>query len=220
MFKRGLKAFFITAMKVLPFILWGTLVISCIVFRRSISIETITSFAPDNLFIAAFALIFAYAIKSLAVFFPLIVLNIACGMMFDPIPALIINTVGVGVMTALPYYVGRLCGPSFIKRLEKRYPKITKYIDRQKDWFFLSFFLRIISCMPGDIVSLYFGAVGAPFKVYFIGSMLGIIPGVITATFMGVSILDPTSSTFILSVSITVFLSVLSIIIHRLYLKR
>ena len=140
--------------------------------------------------------------------------------MFDPIPALIINTVGVGVMIALPYYVGRLCGPSFIKRLEKRYPKITKYIDRQKDWFFLSFFLRIISCMPGDIVSLYFGAVGAPFKVYFIGSMLGIIPGVITATFMGVSILDPTSSTFILSVSITVFLSVLSIIIHRLYLKR
>ena len=86
--------------------------------------------------------------------------------------------------------------------------------------FFDSFFLRIISCLPGDIVSMYFGAAKLDFSRYFWGSMLGIVPGTITASFMGESIRDPLSPKFIISLSVTLFMAVLSIVIYRISNKK
>ncbi len=208
------KQFLIGFIRVLPFFVWGVLVLMCIAYRKQFSLETVLNYAPDSLIFGAAALIFAYAVKSLAIFFPLIILNIAGGILFSPLSALVINTVGVGVMTALPYFVGRFCGKMYLDTLTKKYPKIAEFIDRPKDFFFQSFFLRIISCLPGDVVSIYFGAVGAPFGVYFVGSMLGIMPGVVTATFMGTSILDPASPVFVWSVVSTVVLAAGSAAVH------
>ena len=84
----------------------------------------------------------------------------------------------------------------------------------------LNFFLRAISCLPGDLVTLYLGATHTHFWHNFLGGTLGIVPGMILATVMGVGIQDPSSPTFWVSAALTVGLSVSSTVFYSVYLKR
>jgi len=119
------------------------------------------------------------------------------------------------------YFVGAFSGAQGMERLLSKYKKLSDFVKkRESHVFFDSFFHRIISCLPGDIVSMYFGAAKLDFSRYFWGSMLGIVPGTITASFMGESIRDPLSPKFIISLSVTLFMSVLSIVIYRISNKK
>ena len=85
---------------------------------------------------------------------------------------------------------------------------------------FLCFFLRVISCLPGDLVTMYLGATHTPFFHNLLGGTLGILPGLILATFMGRSIQDPSSPAFWISAALSVGLTVLSTVLYYVYLKR
>ena len=61
---------------------------------------------------------------------------------------------------------------------------------------FMSFFLRVISCLPGDTISMYFGASKMPFWTCLLGSFLGTLPGMVASTLLGMSITDPSSPMF------------------------
>ncbi len=200
----------------------------CIVFMfiylfsgKDLSAEDLLNFAPEKPLFAALFLIALYAFKSLTVFFPLIVLNILGGFLFDPLPALIINMIGMVVELTVPYWIGRLSGASYAEKLYQKHPKIATLIgDNSGNHFFISFFLRVISCLPGDAVSLYFGAVKMPYLTCLIGSFLGTLPGLVATTLLGTSITDPNSPMFWISIGLTVGLSVLSVIIYYFWNKR
>jgi len=207
----------ITSLRLIPIIVCVLLALLCIIHRDKITIDSILSYAPDSLFLAFVFLTFLYAVKSLSVFFPMLVLNIVGGMLFPGGISILVNIVGVGVMTAIPYFLGVFSGADAMEKLLAKHKKLDEYVKkRESHVFFDSFFLRIISCLPGDIVSMYFGAARADFTKYFIGSMLGIVPGTITATLMGESIRNPFSPKFIISLSVTLFLSVLSIVLYNI----
>ena len=70
---------------------------------KEITAEGLLNFAPEEPLYAALFLILLYAFKSLTVFFPIIVLNVLGGFLFEPDHALIVNTVGVLVELAIPY---------------------------------------------------------------------------------------------------------------------
>ncbi len=207
----------IKSLRLIPIIVCVVLAVLCFIHRDKITIDGILSYAPDSLFLAFLFLTFLYAVKSLSIFFPMLVLNIVGGMLFPGGLSILVNIVGVGVMTAIPYFLGVFSGSNALDKLLAKHKKLNEYVKkRESHVFFDSFFLRIISCLPGDIVSMYFGAARANFAKYFIGSMLGIVPGTITATLMGESIRDPFSPKFIISLSITLFLSVLSIVLYNI----
>ena len=62
---------------------------------------------------------------------------------------------------------------------------------------------------------MFLGAAGVNAAKY----MLGNLPGIIAITIVGQSITDPTSPTFIISLSVTVLISVISLVIYRIYKK-
>ena len=90
---------------------------------------------------------------------------------------------------------------------------------QQNHSFFLCFFLRAISCLPGDLVTMYLGATHTPFWHNFLGGTLGILPGMIPATIMGVSIQNPSSPAFWISAALSVGLAILSTVLYYVYLK-
>lgn len=73
-----------------------------------ITAEGLMNYAPDNPWLAGLFLTLLYAFKSLTIFFPIIVLNVLGGFLFEPIPAMLINFVGVAVELSIPYWIGRL----------------------------------------------------------------------------------------------------------------
>ena len=162
-----------------------------------------------------------YAVKSLSVVFPLLVLYVSAGVMF-PIPAAIaVNLIGLFLCITLPYLIGRFSGRELADRLRDKYPKIARMDTLKRDnELFFAFFLRVINLLPDDIVSMVLGATKMKYGRYAAGSLLGLFPTMLAATFMGESILKPFSPTFLLSAGATVVISVVSFLVWRRTSKR
>lgn len=186
-----------------------------------ISLQTILTDALQNPLLTAGLLLLLYMLKSLTIFFPLLILEMAAGYLFPAPAALIINFLGIGIVLTIPYWIGRALGLRQVSKLTRKYPKFQAIMEKQQNHsFFLCFFLRVISCLPGDIVTMYLGATHTPFSHNLLGGTLGILPGMILATFMGVNIQDPSSPAFWISAALSVGLAVLSIVLYYVYLKR
>ena len=67
---------------------------------------------------------------------------------------------------------------------------------------------------------MYLGATHTPFLHNLLGGTLGILPGMILATFMGINIQDPSSPAFWISLTLSVGLAILSTVLYYAYLKR
>ncbi len=187
---------------------------------KEITAESLLNFAPEEPLYAAIFLVLLYAFKSLTVFFPIIVLNVLGGFLFEPDHALIINSIGVLVEFAIPYWIGRASGTNFADKLCQKHPKLAEIIGEGSDNnFFMSFFLRVISCLPGDAISMYFGAIRVPFWTFLLGSFLGTLPGMVAATLLGMNITDPSSPMFWVSIGLTIGISTISFLVYFLWRK-
>lgn len=217
--KKG--AFWLGVMKGMPFLLMALCVIWTILQGGEWNVKQILSYTPDNYWLAAAVLLLLYAVKSLSVVFPLLVLYVSAGVMF-PIPAaMAVNLAGLFLCVTLPYLIGRFSGRELADRLRERYPKIARMERFKKDnAFFFAFFLRVINLLPGDIVSMVLGASKMNFRPYAVGSILGLTPTMLAATLMGESILQPFSPVFLLSAGATIVISIVSFLIWRKTAKR
>ncbi len=199
----------------------------CIVFMciylfagEDITAESLLNFAPEDPFNAALFMVLLYAFKSMTVFFPIVVLNVVGGFLFEPFHALIINSIGLLVELTIPYLIGKYSGGNFSEKLLKKHPKLSEIMDIQdENSFFMTFFLRVISCLPGDAVSMYLGTTGIPLEKYLLASYLGSIPGMAAATLLGMNITDPASPMFWVSIGLTVGISVISFLVYCLWQK-
>ena len=172
-------------------------------------------------FRSAVLLLLLYGLKSATVFFPLLILEMTAGYLF-PVPvALVINLIGIWIVLTIPYWIGHALGLRQVSNLIQKYPKFQAVMKQQQTHsFFLCFFLRAINCLPGDLVTMYLGATHTSFWHNLLEGTLGILPGMIPATIMGVSIQNPSSPAFWLSAALTVGLAVLSTVLYYVYLKR
>ncbi len=197
------------------------LVAGYLIGNQDVSVETLLAFTPKDPAKAAIVMLLLYALKSATIFFPLIILEIAVGHLFSPCVALGINFAGMLIILTIPYLMGKAAGIKAIQKLVQKYPRFGEIIGKQQDnALFLCFFLRIISCLPGDVVTMYFGATRTPFWQNLIAGALGVLPGMVLATLMGSSIQDPESPAFWISAILMITLAVLSAILYYAYRRK
>jgi uncharacterized membrane protein YdjX (TVP38/TMEM64 family) len=185
-------------------------------------IEAVTRYEPRNLFIGALVIIGLFGVKSLSMIFPMVVLVVASGIIFDNLAvALIVNFLGVLLQITLPYLIGRYAEREFVSKLLSRHKNLKKAQEfGLENEVFVSYFLRVINVLPCDAVSMYFGATGISPKNYYLGSMLGILPGMIVTTIAGGAVTEPSSPQFIVSVAVEVAFAVGSAIYYYFYKKK
>lgn len=200
----------------LPLLVCFIFIVCFIGFSEKISVQTILKYTPDNPIVAAIVLIFLYALKSVTVIFPIIILEVAGGHLFAPVPAIIINIIGIVVGYVITYWIGYFSGTTAIERLIKKYPPFKFLIEKQNNnSTFICFFLRTLSVLPGDVVSMYLGAVRTPFTRYLLVSALGTFPSTVLATLFGSSITEPSSPMFWISIVLMVLYSGVSFLIYK-----
>ena len=189
---------------------------------RGVTIEHILEFTPENLWLAAFVIIGLFALKSLSIFFPMLILIAASGSIFpNYFAALLVNSVGVTVMIGVPYLIGRFAEREFVESLINRHKNADKLREFQSEnEFFIAYFMRVINILPCDLVSMFLGSAGFSPVKYFAGSFLGILPGLITTTLMGANVQDPTSPKFWLAIVFEVVFAVGSSIAYYIYKKK
>ena len=181
---------------------------------REFSVESILNYTPDDYFLAALFMIVLYIIKSLLVFPPIMALQIAVGLYFPTWAAVIVNLLGITAEFCVGYMVGRAIGLNMTDKLLKKHPKVREIVESAKNRWFISYILRALNMLPMDIVSMYLGTSEFPFGIYLTGSLAGALFGVLAATFIGMSLTDPTSPTFIAACAISITLSVISCVIY------
>lgn len=194
LFKRGMKGFYI----LLALVLVGVLLYFA-PRLRGITVAEILAYTPANLPLAALLIWGLYLIKSLTVFFPLMVLYVAVGTLFPPLWAVLVNLVGLAACCTLPYLMGKRLGKDVVLHLVERYEKarqLSAFGNRNS--LLLSFLLRVINLLPGDLVSLLLGADSLSYPSYLLGSLLGLLPVMLPATLLGVGLASPTQMGFLL----------------------
>lgn len=189
---------------------------------RELTADSIIDFIKtDNLILAAFLLLCMFALKSISVCFPIVLLYIAGGLIFPPAVAVSVNTIGTAICLTLPYLIGRAAGSELISKIMRKYPKVSRFVSQQKsNEFFVSFLLRAIRIFPTDAVSLYLGSVKFAYLTYLVAGLLGEMPGLICETLIGVSIENPESPMFIISIALTAAVTVFSCLWYIIHLHK
>lgn len=220
MTERG-KERLLTALRICSLAVMLILILVFALGMDEISVESVLNYTPENRIAAALVLILFYALKSLTAVFPVIVLQVASGVIFSPAAALLVNVVGMAVEMTVPYFLGRFAGAGQMERIINKYPRLKPLSDlpRGNVWF-ASYIMRILGFLPVDIVSMLCGSLNVNYFKYIIGSSAGVFPGLVAVTIIGSSIMDPTSPAFIISCSVMLAISAASLVIYAVVKKR
>lgn len=188
---------------------------------RALSWQTLSAAMPKKAWQAALAFWGCYAVKSLSVFFPLLVLYAAAGRVF-PLPgALLVNIVGLVICESIPYGIGRRSGTSLAEKLREKYPKLLALETlHQRGSFPLAALTRAVGVVPGDLASLYFGAVRLPYFPYLWGSLIGLSPMMVADTLLGRGIGGTMSPELLAAWGISVLIAAASVLFCRNILKK
>ena len=187
-----------------------------------LSVHTILRYTPANGMVAAGIILLLFALKSLTIVIPLSILYLASGILFHPVIAVLISTVGLAITITIPYWIGRYSGKQVVQEICQKYPKagmVAKY--QETNPFFACFITRIVGVLPGDIVSLYFGACDTEYGIYLAAGIAGSLLGIITTTLLGEKISDPFSVEFMIVLLCRILVSVGAVTIkYRLNQKK
>ena len=191
--------------QIILLLVWAAVLLFCFLNRDRFTVDGVLAYTPQNTALAAVFMMFLFALKSLSVFIFSGILFAANGILFPLPEAIALNVLGAGIMVSLPYWLGRRLGKGAVDRLVRRYPKIKALRHlRTRHEFIVSFFTRVINILPSDILSLYMGATGIHYGKYLAGSLLGMLLSIITFPIMGMSVTDPRSPVFVVSLCLQV----------------
>lgn len=171
-----------------PVLLWAVLGLSLWPLRRALTPEAVAAWTPGQAWLAAAVLLALYVVKGLTAALPVTALEAAAGLLFPFPAALAVGVCGVAAAQAGPYFLGRRRRDA-LSALTARHPRLGA-LELGRDPGRQVFLLRLAGVLPGDLVSLWLGAAGTPWRAYFAGGLLGSFPRVLAATVLGAALWD------------------------------
>lgn len=123
----------------------------------------------------------AYFIGSL-MSFPVTLLNLASAIVFGPLLGSAYSFAGCLLGAAATYAVGYFMGKDFVQRIAgRKWERVEKKIGRSGVMAVAA--LRLLPVAPFTIVNIVSGAFKVPIRNYFLGSLLGLAPGILLINF-------------------------------------
>ncbi|MFT9495115.1 TVP38/TMEM64 family protein [Anaerosolibacter sp.] len=142
--------------------------------------------------------------------FPDSVLAIAGGMCFGLFWGFVYTMIGALCGGTLSFYISRLVGKNFIKKiLKKDLGDLSNTIEEKG--FLIILVLRLIPLFPYDIISYSAGLSNIKFRDFLVATIFGTIPGIIVFTNVGDKATEIGSTGFYISISLLVILLIASV---------
>lgn len=209
------------AVRLLPLLCMGGAVLWYWKTGRTVELEDLLHYTPSQPLLAVLFLWVVFALKSLSLVFPVLLLFAVSGRLF-PLPvALLVNLVGIAITISIPYWIGRGAGRDLTIELQEKYPRLSELRElRHQNNFFFSFLVRAIGILSCDAVSLYFGNTRMPYLPYVLGGVLGFLPDLVCATVAGMQMSDLHSPWFYITIAINLLICTLAYLFYRAYRRR
>ena len=183
---------------------------------KNLSAENIVASSPAQLSLSIGIILLYYILKSFIVIVPVLVVQVAAGLLF-PLPiAIPVNLAGLVITLSISYIMGRFTGRTTVEKIIARYPKsaVIQTIPRKNEFFFC-FIIHSLCIFPMNMIGMFVGALSITYKNYIIGAFLGSMIRVISVTVMGSAVTKPSSPTFILSLVVTLIVSLTSYLLYK-----
>ena len=220
-FDKSANNIFKIVRNIIVVVFWIFLIVLCFIYKDNITVQNIINFTPENTVMAIVMMLFLFAFKSVTFFIYGGILYAASGIIFSLPVAIFVNCIGSIIMTSIPFFVGKKMGGEAIDKIIKKHPRLSILRDTpSKKELFVSFFVRIVRCLPSDPLSMYLGASGIRYSRYICGTLLGLSPAIVTFSIMGMSINDVNSPAFIISAGIEIGLMILSVSLYLIWRKK
>lgn len=187
---------------------------------KNLTVQDILDYTPESIPLAALAFLGFYVIKSLTMFFPVLVLYIAAGLIFPTGWAIFITIVCLTVSLYIGYFNGRWLGEERVEKLLAEKPYVSEFLESRKEHLPSLCFIARVSPLPFDLLSMFFGAVGMPYWQHILISLLGLCPIMIPYVIAGTSIQNPLSVEFLLPFGICLVVTVSIFIVFRKRVRR
>lgn len=172
--------------------------------------------ALSNRWLLLIVIILLFILRSLTPVYPFMALFIITGMVFEPRWSLLINVLGMLFNIMFRYYTGIVMGQSWMNRALKRNPVIGAAFEgegKANPW--VLFTLRFVPFFPFGTVSNLYGSFEYPFWRYTLISLAGILPRLISYSYIGNAVYDPLSVRFYLPLIALTILSGISFFLMR-----
>lgn len=181
-------------------LVWLGIIVFCAVNMKNFTVDEILNFTPKNLFSAALIMVGLFALKSLSIFIYSGILFTVNGILFPMAMALVMDCIGIAVMSSIPYFLGHRLGGRALNSIKEKYPNFKDFDDfgHDNEFVFVAI-LRLIHFLPSDILSIYLGANGFRYGSYVLSSVLFVLPSAAMYTLTGTSVDEPGSPMFIIS---------------------
>lgn len=181
-------------------LVWLGIIIFCALNMKNFTVEEILSFTPKNIFAACLIMAGLFALKSLSIFIYSGILFTVNGILFSLPMALLMDCVGIAVMSTIPYLLGRHLGGRALSSIKEKYPAFRDFddFDHDNEFVFVAI-LRLIHFLPSDILSIYLGANEFRYGTYVLSSVLFVLPSAAMYSLTGTSVTEPGSPMFIVS---------------------
>jgi len=121
--------------------------------------------------------------------FPDALLAIAAGLVFGIIPGAIYTMIGALSGGTVAFLITRKLSHGMIESKIEKHKRMSQLIEERG--FFIILCLRFIPLIPFDVISYAAGATGIRYREYFLGTLLGIIPGVTILVTLGDGLSSP-----------------------------
>ena len=138
--------------------------------------DALTTFYQKNRIVMAAAFITVYIIQTALSLPGAAVLSLAAGAVFGAVMGTLYVNIGATVGATLAFLVARYLFHDVIQnKFGSRLEKINKELEAQGFNYLL--FLRLVPVFPFFLINLGAGLTKMPLRTYFLGTMVGIIPG-------------------------------------------
>lgn len=213
----------------------AALIFLLLVQNRALFSE-IEAFAAGHLLIASLLVLAIYILRAFIPFLPSFAFYTLTGRIIPGrFAALLLNLGGIFLLHSLSYLIG------FLRRLRKKAPhrlpnigffllyrkyraikelltkKTAKALRVRPSGFglFQTLLVFSLSPFPKKAFGKICGREGIGYPLYLPASLLGALPGMTSATLLGMSLSDPASPAFFLSLALTITVTVVSLILIK-----
>lgn len=184
--------------------------------RHHIHIKDIKRFILSYGKFSSICFVLLYGLKPIVFIIPASFLSIMAGDIFGPFMALLLSMIGCFFAGTLAFFLAKFLGRSFVENLLKgKALSLDQNIENQG--FKIMLLMRLSFIFPYDPLSYAAGLTKMKYRDFILGTLIGVLPEMISYSFMGENLQHPFSIRFAFPIIFIVIMALIGSYTYKLY---
>lgn len=149
------------------------------------NLDEIITAINDNKKTALLVIMLLFLLKGCSLGIPYGAVLVGCALIYDLVPAVIINIIGTVLCTSASYLIGRFSKSLSFEKVIAKYPKFGRYFSNADRYIFTTCYVVHSLHLSTEVQGVLFGLLRTPYPAYISASLIALIPNMLCYTVAG-----------------------------------